>query len=140
MIKKYFEFMGAHYGKELDLEIGQSYFVDGEKMMLHSTNGKYYKFVKGDKSTVVPEEKLGDFVIEKVINESKNQTAEEAYQNEMKSWKKHNENTHREDVIGLWDWMTSNLEDWKKVLPEQEYERLSHKLGTHINISDEIKW
>lgn len=52
----------------VDLVIGQTYIVDGERMELYSIYDRFYKFIKGDKSVVVPEKKLDQFVIEKENN------------------------------------------------------------------------
>ena len=65
MIKQYNEFMCAHCGEDINLEIGQSYFVDGQRMRLSSISKDRYIFIKGDHIVTVPEDKLDRYVSER---------------------------------------------------------------------------
>jgi len=65
MIKQYNEFMCAHCGEDIDLKVGQSYFVDGQRMRLSNISKGRYTFVKGDYIVTVPEDKLDRYVSER---------------------------------------------------------------------------
>jgi len=64
MIKQYNEFMCAHCGEDINLRVGQTYFVDGKRMNLSKIENGRYIFVRGDDIVNVPEDKLDRYVSE----------------------------------------------------------------------------
>ena len=57
--------MCAHCGEDIQLQIGQSYVVDGKKMKLQNIRNGRYIFVNGEDIVNVPEDKLDRYVSER---------------------------------------------------------------------------